>query len=389
MRLCVAVGLLLLGCGGSDVNRTGVRSGKGGEIADARTQGSGGSPSTGGERTCRDGTETCPCYGNGTCNAGLVCASNLCVLLSSGTGGASAGGSPPFAGAGGSSSLAGAGGVTSTGGSPPSGSSPLGGRCVQTADCQSGLTCLTSGSNVLSRGGPSGGLCTAQCIGDGDCSPFDTNSLCVQYDSERTAWFCAQRCEIGVTSLAKCRGRTDMACVELVDQSGNPSGDTACQSQCASNLDCPGRVCDFLTGFCSDMPAGPLPFGSPCDPSASIDPCNGYCLNFYDGSSVPADPRYSACFGLCSLNIDGFGCGVDATSSPPFVAQCLGPSTAAGGDRGLCFQLCDCDLDCRNTAYICRPWTDTTSAGLTGHMGYCRGPLDDQGLVLPSLPCGP
>ena len=32
-----------------------------------------------GEDTCVPGTETCACYGNGTCNAGLECLSGLCV----------------------------------------------------------------------------------------------------------------------------------------------------------------------------------------------------------------------------------------------------------------------------------------------------------------------
>jgi alpha-tubulin suppressor-like RCC1 family protein len=36
--------------------------------------------------SCPVGTETCPCYGNDTCNAGLTCASHLCVGMG-GTGG--------------------------------------------------------------------------------------------------------------------------------------------------------------------------------------------------------------------------------------------------------------------------------------------------------------
>ncbi len=31
--------------------------------------------------SCAPGSETCACYGNGTCNAGLVCASSVCVKL--------------------------------------------------------------------------------------------------------------------------------------------------------------------------------------------------------------------------------------------------------------------------------------------------------------------
>lgn len=376
MRFWVVVGLLVLGCGGSDASRNAQPTGTGGASADAST-GSGGA-STGGTTECRDGAETCACYGNGTCNAGLVCASNLCVRLSSGTGGTGAGGSP---------SLGGAGGATSSGGAPPTpGSSPLGGRCIQDADCRAGLTCLTPDSNALGGGGPPGGLCAAPCLADGDCGAFDPNSICVQFGASPSSWFCLERCSEGVASLAKCHGRTDMVCSALVDASGNPTT-AACQPLCSSDLDCRGRRCDFRTGLCADTAAGTLPIGSSCDPSASTDSCNGYCTNFYE--TTPVDPRYGVCLGMCSLSYEGYGCGVDATTSPPFDTSCLGPSTAALGDAGLCFQLCNCNGDCRNTAFVCRPWADTESAGITGRLGYCRGPVDDQGFSVPDLPCGP
>jgi MYXO-CTERM domain-containing protein len=41
--------------------------------------------------TCEPGHETCPCYGNDTCNAGLTCASHLCVFLGTGGTGATGG----------------------------------------------------------------------------------------------------------------------------------------------------------------------------------------------------------------------------------------------------------------------------------------------------------
>lgn len=388
MKLCFVVGLLVFGCGGNDTGFGNGRRGTGGDNPDAGVSGGNGAggskPGSGGAPACRDGDETCACYGNGTCNAGLVCASNLCVRLSSGTGGRGAGGISSVAGAGGAISN---GGIPSTGGTPPTpGSSPLGGRCVQNADCRPGLSCLTAGSNALAGGGPPGGLCTSLCVGDGDCTAFDANSICVQFGTSSTSWFCLQGCTVGSTSVAKCGGRTDMVCADLIDQAGNPTV-PACQPQCASDLDCPGRRCDFRTGFCADRPAGTLPIGSSCDPSASTDSCDGFCRNFYD--TGPVDPRYGVCLGVCSLNLDGSGCGVDATSAPPFDTQCLGPSTAAAGDSGLCFQLCNCNGDCRNTAFICRPWADTESAAATGRAGYCRGPVDDQGLLVPDLPCGP
>jgi hypothetical protein len=53
---------------------------------------------------CPTGSETCACYGNDTCNAGLACASHLCVRL-------------PGGDAGGGGGTGGAGGVPGTGGS--------------------------------------------------------------------------------------------------------------------------------------------------------------------------------------------------------------------------------------------------------------------------------
>ena len=68
------------------------------------------------------GTEGGPCYGNQSCNAGLTCASNLCVRLSGsgGGGGGSQGssgqGGSPATGQGGSSGATGTGGLVGTGG---------------------------------------------------------------------------------------------------------------------------------------------------------------------------------------------------------------------------------------------------------------------------------
>ena len=76
VQLGLACGVALVGgCGGT---ATGVGQ-------------SGGTGDGTGSADCVDGTERCPCFGDGTCNEGLVCASDLCVDLGgggqSGTGG--------------------------------------------------------------------------------------------------------------------------------------------------------------------------------------------------------------------------------------------------------------------------------------------------------------
>jgi hypothetical protein len=74
---------------------------------------------------CATGAETCACYGNGTCNVGLVCFSDLCVNPATGNGGA--GGSLGVGGAAGSGGTTpGTGGTTpgSGGTTPGTGGSP-------------------------------------------------------------------------------------------------------------------------------------------------------------------------------------------------------------------------------------------------------------------------
>jgi hypothetical protein len=68
---------------------------------------------------CPAGAETCACYGNGTCNTGLVCFSDLCVNPATGNGGA--GGTLGSGGASGSGgTIPGTGGTTpGTGGTTP------------------------------------------------------------------------------------------------------------------------------------------------------------------------------------------------------------------------------------------------------------------------------
>jgi hypothetical protein len=300
-----------------------------------------------------------------------------------GNGGATASGG--FTGAGGFSSggAPGVGGLVGTGGGLP-GISPLGTRCLGNPDCKQGLGCLTSTGNGFGSGGPPGGLCTFACASDADCQSADPNSVCVLVDSATAAQFCLQTCQAGVSDPSKCQGRTDMVCNQLVDSNGLPSV-SACQPACGGDFDCPGRRCDLRSGTCMVGLSGSLPIGSPCDANATTDPCNGVCYNAYD---PPADPSYGACTALCSLSSNGSGCGISSTTLPPHPVACFGTPSSAQGDAGLCFQLCDCNDDCLNKAFICRPFNDSASTASTGHLGSCRGPVDSTGAPVPDLKCG-
>jgi len=86
-RFVLLVGLVAalssMACGGG---KGALTAGTGGAVA----KGTGGAQSGSGEgggSGCTTGNERCACYANGTCNAGLTCASQICVALGGGTGG--------------------------------------------------------------------------------------------------------------------------------------------------------------------------------------------------------------------------------------------------------------------------------------------------------------
>ena len=108
-------------------------------------------------KSCTQGTESCPCYGNSTCNPGLTCASNTCVSLG-GAGGATgvAGiGGTTGSGATGGSSRGGAGGASASGTGGAS-SAGTGGKSTAGA----GGT-AAGGSAGAGSGGSGGGSCTS------------------------------------------------------------------------------------------------------------------------------------------------------------------------------------------------------------------------------------
>jgi hypothetical protein len=119
---------------------------------------------------CQTGAETCPCYGNGTCNQGLTCASNLCVNLGNPSGG---GGASGQAGAGGSAAAGGGvGGIIGSGGAAGSGGSGaatgIGGQTATGgAGAQTGSGGVAGAAGQIGQGGSTGaggGACQTQSV---------------------------------------------------------------------------------------------------------------------------------------------------------------------------------------------------------------------------------
>lgn len=240
--------------------------------------------------------------------------------------------------------------------------STLGAGCATDGDCTAGLACLSSDSTSIRGGGPTGGVCVADCSGGHSTACNNLGAVCVTVDDRGTAAesddlaYCFEACRPGTSfsTRPKCHGRTDMACTS------NPSGDV-CLPACGSDADCGNRACDLGTGVCSSQrKPSPLPIGASCDPKD--DRCSGMCINL--------GIAYYVCSGRCVWGVPG--CGAVPNAALPLDVYCRFPGVtfASAGDFGLCAELCDTPADCAHPGAICEP------AGMqfrreTGRGGFC------------------
>jgi hypothetical protein len=307
---------------------------------------------------------------------------------------------------GGSTASGGTGGTAAgTGGTATSGS--LGDSCNADGDCAQGLVCVTATSGKLAGGSPPNGLCTSTCAADTDCTAFSAGAYCVPFDENATVQYCLEGCTTGAAGVPKCHERVDFSCTAIGDIPGtqtcttsddcaaqqvcdptmNVCGDlvTACQATCGGDFDCgSGQYCDFSTGLCMAGAATGLAIGSPCDPNASTDPCDGFC------SAVDSAGTIGECAGFCSLNADLIGCGWDGKSTADagclFGTRVSPPGDLAPGDVGICGGLCDCNTDCTVNTERCVDDSGGVVMQIWGRAGYCR-PLDSTETEADSIAC--
>jgi hypothetical protein len=327
-------------------------------------------------------------------------AGNPGAVVSGGTGGVGGGGAMGgTAGTkssdnhGGGTALAGRAGRGGGAGRASTSNGTLGSRCASDGSCESGLTCVTDTSRLLDGKSPAGGICTLPCQSDTECRAVAAGSFCVAFDAERTLAYCLEGCRTGVAGEPKCHGRTDVACTllglvptstacgtsddcaisELCATTADPPvcGDivTGCVPNCGGDFDCaPGSFCEFSTGLCvQTLPSG-LSIGDRCDPTATTDPCNGYCQSKDDAGTE------GVCAAFCTLAPGLLGCGWDG--SEPADAACLfltrlSPEPGIG-DVGICGALCDCNADCVATDDRCVDESNGDILTLWGRTGYCR-----------------
>jgi hypothetical protein len=117
---------------------------------------------------CSQGTETCPCYGNGTCNNGLTCLSNLCVNPNTGNGGSpGTGGLTGIAGSTGSGNATGNGGRTGSAGALGT-AGTTGGGATSGGGGTTGSGATSGGAGATGSGGS--GTTPTNLIKNGDFS---------------------------------------------------------------------------------------------------------------------------------------------------------------------------------------------------------------------------
>ena len=279
----------------------------------------------------------------------------------------------------------------------------LGRSCHSDDDCGGSLSCLRNDQDFHGQGAPAGGLCTASCLVDADCSAFDASAVCAtlaeaplvrEFASSPVPRICLQGCSLGSPGgSSKCHGRSDQACrpfapegVEQCRENGScPNGglcfrdrcrELACGPRCNAKTDCgEGRSCDPESGLCVAYRSASVPIGAACNPDAPrIGACgSGTCLVLFDNDGVRGK---SMCTQSCTLG-QRCGEGSGACVMPRF-------SDYAVGDVAYCSELCTCNDDCSNPADACVRWDKTEQAAHFGSEGLCQEGLRDE----KTLDCG-
>jgi len=271
-----------------------------------------------------------------------------------------------------------------SGGPPPK----LGAKCASDADCNS-IACITPTSsafgNASSSGGPSLGYCTKICQDTPECEAVSPGAQCAQLGNG------AKYCMLGCDPQAadNCRKRYDVICAPFDSGPDSGSGPDVCEPECITSNDCKGRICNLASGLCEDSQSTGLPVGSDCDPHATSDACQGFCMDGLGGGGTCASWCNSS-----SLGVSG-ACGSSTQPGSRQDAACLYTTNlSSGATVGLCGQLCDCDSDCRGTGKVCESWANagvsnpSQFTSIFHQAGYCAAKDADAGVVagIPSCP---
>ncbi len=244
-------------------------------------------------------------------------------------------------------------GTGGSGGAEPDGAAELGKECKSDADCGP-LLCLETTPGNFAGAGPQGGLCSKACGADGKCPP---GGVCIGIGNKG---YCSLECVLGpdVPDKAKCLGRDDMACSELMN------GGAACFPMCTSNAGCgASQYCNYGTGLCADAPPAGDPMGKACDPNEP-ETCSGVCM------CQDAACATGACAGFCAFGRDGT-CGEKEGTGLCLLTFSNDPGA---GDVGMCVGDCMCDGDCA-PGFVCNGFVEPQAVGKNG---VCYADLNGQ-----------
>lgn len=174
---------------------------------------------------CQDGSIECPCYGNGTCDAGLTCDDNICRPMSGGSGTSASGSAsatstttspPPTSG---STSSVDTGSTITDPTSPRTSTSiptgPADTGFLECEDCGAGQACFEGSCMTTPYVGCTPG---AECAPDVPCLTVSTFSVCAP----------------------PCKGPAE--CPTIVDGFAPACEDFRCVIPCSDSQDCPASA---------------------------------------------------------------------------------------------------------------------------------------------------
>jgi hypothetical protein len=212
--------------------------------------GCGNSDANANEKTCQTGSERCGCFGNNTCNSGLICKSGLCVnqdssnadgLSTGNTGGTNdAGGASGTAGA---DSLVGASGASGTA-SVQVTAGDAAGISNSGGSSGTGTVGLIAGSGGFGAAGSGGSNGSGQLSCQVNCDTVGAtcNGFCMTYTNGTAKISCEDRCVHNTTS---CNSKCSSSGLGAAGSGGSYVSD---QSNCQLSCSAVGATCN---SFCT------------------------------------------------------------------------------------------------------------------------------------------
>ena len=240
------------------------------------------------------GAERGPCYGNGTCNTGLICASNVCVQLGRGSGGI--GNTPETGGTTGSGGAAIDSGGRTAGGGTNSGITGSGGAAIDSGGrTAGGATDSASGGNVATGGisysGSSGG------VGPG-ASTSGGNSGIGGNDSGAGAG------GTSIGGLSSASGGADAAMdTSVQDDSTLPAGYAPASDETPTNPGGPGSCAGSNTLLALNVPWFPQVPPGAWTTTMNCGPTSYLMIDAYYRSTIPTSSSIVAADDWMASNI--------------------------------------------------------------------------------------